>query len=256
MKVRGYWMMLVMVLFAVSCKTAKRLESSGTLDKSYSSRQLVRLHNQNEPKFKTLQARVKVEFKQGDDSQTHTVNLRMERDKTIWISATLGIVRLKITPDQVQFYNKLDQTYFDGDYTLISELLGTYLNFENIQQLLLGQALYPLENNYLNEIYDKSYLLQPKMQSALFEMFYLLNPGHFKLDSQQFAQPDEQRLLQIDYKDYQKVNREILPRMVEVIALDSNEETKISMEYRSVSLNEELRFPFRIPSGFQEIVVR
>ena len=249
-------MMLAMVLFAVSCKTAKRLESSGTLDKSYSSRQLVRLHNQNEPKFKTLQARLKVEFKQGDDSQSHTVNLRMERDKTIWISATLGIVRLKITPDQVQFYNKLDQTYFDGDYTLISELLGTYLNFENIQQLLLGQALYPLENNYLNEIYDKSYLLQPKMQSALFEMFYLLNPGHFKLDSQQFAQPDEQRLLQIDYKDYQKVNKEILPRMVEVIALDSNEETKISMEYRSVSLNEELRFPFRIPSGFQEIVVR
>jgi hypothetical protein len=27
------------------------------------------------------------------------------------------------------------------------------------------------------------------------------------------------------------------------------------MEYRSVSLNEDLRFPFKIPSGFKEISI-
>ena len=36
--------------------------------------------------FKTLQSRVKEEYTQGDYSQSHTINLRMEKDKTIWIS--------------------------------------------------------------------------------------------------------------------------------------------------------------------------
>ncbi|MBT8303257.1 MAG: DUF4292 domain-containing protein, partial [Bacteroidia bacterium] len=34
------------------------------------------------------------------------------------------------------------------------------------------------------------------------------------------------------------------------------DETIIDMEYRSVSLNEELRFPFRIPSGYDEIIIK
>ena len=63
-------------------------------------------------------------------------------------------------------------------------------------------------------------------------------------------------MLQIDYKNYQKVSKEIFPETVEVIALEVDQETKIYMEFKSITLNEELRFPFRIPSGFEEIVVR
>ena len=30
----------------------------------------------------------------------------------------------------------------------------------------------------------------------------------------------------------------------------------IDLEYKSVSLNEELRFPYKIPSGYDEIVLK
>ena len=38
--------------------------------------------------------------------------------------------KVKITPDRVQMYNKIDKTYFDGDFSLIKQLLGVDLIFQ------------------------------------------------------------------------------------------------------------------------------
>jgi hypothetical protein len=249
--------MVLMMFMVLGCKSSKQIASSGELNSKLTAKQLIKEHNKKEPKFKTLQARVKVDYLQGDKSQSHTINLRMEKDKTIWLSATLGIVRAKITPTKVSFYNKLDNTYFDGDFSLISDLLGTKLDFEKVQNILLGNAIYNLKDDSYNiDIHEGSYVLSPKSQNQLFEIFYLLNPTHFKMDSQQLAQPLEQRMLEIDYKDYQEVDKQIVPQNVKVIALERDFETIITMEFKSVSLNSSLNFPFRIPNGFQEIVIK
>ena len=251
---------LIVIVIAVlftGCKSVKSVSNSGVLDSKITSKELIRAHKKQDFKFKTLQSKVKVEYAQGNKSQSYSINLRMEKDKTIWLSATFGFVRAKITPKRVSFYNKLDNTYFDGDFSLISELLGTELNFENVQSLLLGQSLFDLnKRDFDAEIYDTSYVLKPQNQNTLFEIFYLLNPSHFLMDSQQLSQPLDRRMLQIDYNDYQEVEKHILPQNIKVIAVEDNEETIINMEFKSVSLNNDLRFPFRIPSGFEEIEVR
>ncbi|NNK88358.1 MAG: DUF4292 domain-containing protein [Flavobacteriaceae bacterium] len=248
---------LALALVVAGCKSGKRVAGEGNLSDRMSSSELIRKHQKKQVDFKTLQSKLRVEYVQGDKSQTHSVNLRMEKNKVIWMSAALGIVRAKITPEKVSYYNKLDNTYFDGDFMLISDFLGTELNFENIQNLLLGEALFNLEAQpYNNDIHEASYVLYPRDQNALYEIFFLLNPSHFKMDSQQLAQPLEQRMLQIDYANYQEVKRQILPENIRVIALEDDEETILKMEFRSVSLNNELRFPFRIPTGFEEIEIR
>ena len=248
---------LVFGLILYGCKSTKRISSSGDLNIGLSSKQIIKQHQKQGLKFKTLQSKVKVEYIQGEKSQTHTINLRIEKDKVIWISATLGIVRAKITPEKVSFYNKLDNTYFDGDFKLISNLLGTDLNYENVQNMLLGQALFNLEEqSYTADTSDKSYVLSPKDQNALYEIFFLLNPKHFKMDSQQLSQPLKRRILQIDYKNYQDVEKQAFPENMIIIAVENDEETIINMEFKSVTLNGDLRFPFRIPSGYDEIEIK
>ena len=109
-------LLILVVLVFSGCKTTKRIAASdGELNKKISSKELIKEHNKSAANFKTLQSRVKVEYIQGEMEQTHSINLRIEKDKTIWLSATLGIVRAKITPEKVSFYNKLDNTFFDGD---------------------------------------------------------------------------------------------------------------------------------------------
>ena len=255
-KLRHIALILLVGMAMLSCKSSKLVSGKGDLKENMSSDQIIKAHKKQAFKFKTMQSKVKVEYIQGDKSQSHSINLRMEKDKIIWLSATLGVVRAKITPEKVSYYNKLDNTYFDGDFALISDFLGTDLNFENVQNLLLGEALFNLDNQrFDSDIHESSYVLYPSDQDALYEIFLLLNPGHFKMDSQQLAQPLEQRMLQIDYTHYQEINRQILPENIRVIALEQDEETIVNMEFRSVSLNSELRFPFRIPSGFEEIQI-
>lgn len=248
---------ILMCALVFGCKSTKRISSSGELDASLTAKQIIKAHNKQKASFKTMQGRIKVEYTQGEYSQTHTITIRMQRDKTIWLNSSFSIVRAMITPDKVGYYNKLDNTYFDGDFSLISEFLGTELTFNNLQSLLLGESLFELnDKTYEADVFDISYVLSPKDQNALFEVFLLLNPTHFKMDSQQIAQPVERRMLQIDYKDYQVVEKQIFPQNIEIFAVEADVETVIKMDFKSISLNEELRFPFRIPSGFDPIEIK
>jgi len=245
------------MLLMVGCKSTKSISSSGELNERLTAKQIIKESNRSKANFKTLQSRVKIDYSRDGSSKGVGVNLRMEKGKVIWLNGPLSVARVKITPNKVSFYDKLNNQYFDGDFRLLSDLLGTELDFDKIQNLLIGEAIYDLnKGSYKASTHEHSYVIQPEEQLALFEIFFLLNPSHFKMDSQQISQINENRMLQVDYLKYQEVEKQKLPELVKIIALDSGDETIIDMEYRSISLNEDLRFPFRIPSGYDEIILK
>ena len=247
----------ILILFALSCGSNKSVIASGVASDKLSAKQVIKQHQKSDADFKTMQAKVKIELIQGDQEQGHSFSLRMEKDKVIWLSAPIGMARMMITPDKVRFYNKLDNEYFDGDYKLLSDVVGVELDFMKVQNILLGQAIYNLKDEpHEVSVNNNSYALQPKDQNALIELFYLINPSHFKMDSLQLYQQLKKRMLQIDYSTYQKVDKQILPQYIKIIAVEDTEELAITMEFKSVSLNDEVRFPFNIPSGYKEIVIK
>ena len=249
-------LVLILTVVAFGCKSTKSITSKGKLNANMTAKELIWENQTQKARFKTLQAKVKIEYTQDERSEGYTVNLRMEKDKIIWINSVLGLARVMITPDRVSFYDKINNQYFDGDYSLLSDLLGIDLDFKKVESLLLGEPIYNLEvDKYKLSTQENSYVLEPKKQQAVLELFFLLNPFHFKMDSQQLYQPLKRRILEIDYKSYQKVKKQILPENLKIIAVEDTDQVTIEMEYRSVSLNEDLRFPFKIPSGFKEISI-
>ena len=143
------WIVLVVVVS--SCKATK-VVSGGAVDDRLSAKSVIKAHYQNETNFKTLNGKVKIGYSDGEYSQNVSVSLRMEKDKAIWMSAPLGIVKAYITPDRVSFYNKLENEYFDGDFSYLSDLLGTEVDFSIVQNLLTGQAIVDLrEEKYTIE---------------------------------------------------------------------------------------------------------
>jgi|TARA_B110001469_G_scaffold61539_1_gene59026 hypothetical protein len=256
-QMKNFTYSIVLTLLFLGCKSTKIVQSSETLDSKMSVKQIVKNHNKLQSKFNTLQGRLKVEYIQGDRSETHTLTLRMENDKTIWVNAFLNMVRVKITPDRVRFYNKLDNTYFDGDYALISEFLGADLQFKNLQNLLLGEAIFNLKpKEFTKTTHPNSYMLTPKQPNALFDLLYLINPTYFKLDAQQLSQSLEKNVLKIQYRSYQKVDGLVLPENMAITATNTNEQTTLNLNIKSVSLDQPLRFPFNIPKGFKAIELK
>lgn len=246
--------LLFFLLLIVSCGSTKSLVSDGEANPKLSAKQLIKGHQKNDANFKTLQGRAKIGVTQGERSQGATFTLRMQKDKVIWLSAPLGLIRMMITPNKVQFYNKTDNSYFDGDYKLLSDFAGFELDFQKVQNILLGQAIYDLKAQpHQVDIQENSYVLSPKKQNPLLELFYLMNATHYKLNSLQMQQAVKQRFLQVDYKSYQNIERNIIPKLISVIAVEGTDQALIDMEIKSVNLNDEVRFPFKIPSGYKKI---
>ena len=69
---------MILGLFFLGCKSAKVMESKETLDPKMSVKQIVKKYDKSKSEFKTLQGRLKIEYTQGNRSETHTVTLRME----------------------------------------------------------------------------------------------------------------------------------------------------------------------------------
>lgn len=221
-----------------------------------STKNIIKNHYRNTLKFKTIRGKLKVRFSNGKKEESFTLSLRMKKDEAIWLSATLSLVKVYITPEKVSFYNKLDNTYFEGDFSLISKFLGAELDFEKVQNLLLGNALFDLKNERFNStIENKMYVLTPKRDLELFNRLFLLDAFHFKVKQQRLEQLAEKRLLTIDYPEYQEITGQAFPKNVEIKAKEANKTTTIQVEYRKITFNEKVRFPFKIPSGYKEIKI-
>ena len=243
------------LLLGFSCKSNK-ISSEGSLDANISAKAVIKTHYQRQLNFNTLSGRLKIEYSDGESSQGVSVSFRMKKDEAIWMSAPLGIVKAYITPERVSFYNKLQNEYFDGDFSYLSELLGTELDFDKLQNLLLGNALFDLrEEKYKVSIAQGNYELKLKKPMEPIKVLFQIEPRSFKMASQQLSQPLQKRLLDIKYKNYQKINKWILPKELFIVAIEGDKRNQIVIEYRNIEYNRTLRFPYNIPKGFNEIVL-
>jgi hypothetical protein len=215
-------------------------------------------HYASEVDFETLQGKLAIQYQDKDRSQSVSVNFRMKKDDTIWMSGQLlgiPLAKVLITPNSVQFYEKITRTYFDGDFRLLSDVLGTPLDYQKVQNLLLGQTIYDLRSErYKLTESSRGYQLEPIQENFLKKMF-LLDAGNFKAVAQQLGQPNENRSVTVTYPEYQKISGQIFPGQIKILANDGPDNTRIDLAFKSVDFNVPVSFPFSIPSGYDEIAV-
>lgn len=250
------YILFLSILFS-ACKTNKVVADSSV--SAMSSKKVISNHYENDFDKKTINARIKATYRDKDNFQSITIKLRLERDKAIWMSGTLigvPLAKIMITPNKVSFYEKLGKTYFEGDFKLLSDFLGTEVDFEAIQNLLVGQTILDLKDKKHSAIVDgNSYLVVPKNQEALFDILFWLNPINFKVNKQEVKQVGVQKKLTVVYENYQDIDGESFPKNINITAIDKTERTFLDLEYRSVEFDKELSFPFTIPLGYQEITL-
>lgn len=257
---RFFKCVFILLFIASSCKSNKTIVEMSNL-KSMSSRKIVRKHLENSFESKTLDSKIKLRYantkgKKRDKHQI-TLRLRMIKDSVIWMrgNKAITVFKAKITPNMFSFYSPISKEYFEGDYSMIEKLLGVNLSFEQLQDLLLGKSIFEMKGKrFSSDVIGNSYKLTPKVQEKLFDVFYKVNPNHFKLD-QLFLENEERDLtLQINYNRYDELKEDLVPTRVEIKATKGQDAfTSINMEYRSLKLNEPLKLPFRIPSGYKRI---
>ncbi|WP_111706990.1 DUF4292 domain-containing protein [Lutibacter citreus] len=248
--------LVLFVLIFTSCKSKKNVVDNTNVH-SISTKKIINNHYGSEFNQKTISAVLNARYKDNKTSVSFSIKLRLEKDKTIWMSATkfgFPVAKVKITPSRVSYYEKLQKTYFDGDFSLLSKFLGTELDYEKVQNILLGQAVLNLKKgNYNSKIDNNLYQISPKRANDLFGILFFMNPDNFKLNKQEIRNPKKEQLLTVSYSDYKDIKGEQFPENIRIKAIDQKKLTTINIEYRTVEFNDKLTFPFAIPNGYKEI---
>lgn len=140
-------LLFFIAILGYSCKTKKQavvttpIKEIDTKSPSY----LLEKMYQNETRFENISAKFSAELNTGGNNTAFKTTLRIRKDSAIWmsISPALGIevARVLITKDSVFFMNRINSTYFAGDFSYFSNLLNTEVDYELLEALLVGNPI-------------------------------------------------------------------------------------------------------------------
>jgi len=248
---------LIIAIALISCKSSKVTDTNTNL--GMSAKKVIKNHYNHAFDKETITAKLKVKYIGKSSLPGVTASLRVKKDETIWVSLSkfgFPVGKALITPNRVTYYEKINKTYFDGDFSLLSNWLGTELDFEKVQNLLLGQAILNLKDEkFLIDLQKDKYQLTPKKEYDLFSILFLINPDNFKINSQEISQKEENKTLIIDYNNYTRVDNEVFPKEILITASDAKNTSTIDVNYKSVMFNNPVSFPFKIPKHYKRILL-
>lgn len=246
-------------LFVSSCKSKKALITEGIATESIKATEIIKSHYNNKNDFKTLYIKASVRFEDPKNTNNVTAEVRIQHNEKILISIRfLGITMAKalITPSNVYYYEKINGTYFEGNYELLSQFLGTELDYTKVENLLIGEALDDLNNEkFIAIIVENLYKLNNVNTKEIDKTFYF-EADNFLVKKEEIIQVHKNRKVTVEYPNYQKVGNYMLPANIEINAEQDKGKTNISIKYNSINLNDELSFPYSVPDGYDRIFIK
>lgn len=255
-KILVFTFLLVLVS---SCKTTQSiLNSNAKATEEVKIAEIIKGHENNFNEFSTLNIKAEINYKDEKNSQSVSADIRIKKDEVIWINIKvfgLTVAKALIKPENVRYYEIINHTYFDGDFTLISDWLGTDLDFQKVQNLLLGKALDEMsKENFVLKIANNLYQINEKNPQDI-QKQYSFEAERFLLKNEIISQLSENRKLEISYLSHTAVENNFFPTEIQIKA-NQEKEVFIAIAYKKFELNKEAPFPFSIPNGYEKVEIK
>ncbi|WP_306567258.1 DUF4292 domain-containing protein [Flavobacterium lindanitolerans] len=245
-------------LMLLSCNAKKAVIAEGTANEMVASSKVIENHYKLKRNFSTAYIKASAKYKDDHMSQGVSAEIRIKKDEQILISVRfLGFTMAKalITPQEVKYYEKIGNKFFEGDYSTLSKWLGTELDFQKVQNMLIGEAMDDLtKGKYTTTIDESLYKLQDASNKNTEKAFYF-EGANYLIKKQEVTQSKEDRRLQILYPGHKEYPEMVLPSQIIIDAVQNGKKVNINIDYNSVSFNENLTFPYSVPDGYERIYI-
>lgn len=229
---------------------------------------------ENESNFETFSAKGLAEITANGKKNDIRINIRIRKDSAIWVSISAGVgleaARVLLTKDSVLFINRLDKTFFAGNYEFINELIHAQVDFDIVQALLTGNDFkwydyqdlkakvvnnqYQLESSSRRKL--KKYMNKSDSVSQVIYQSMWLNAESFKIERIKIKEiKNENKKINSEYSNFKEIEGQVVPYQYNIL-VSASEDILIDASLTKVNLNEPLSFPFNIPSKYTEIQIK
>lgn len=205
--------------------------------------------------FNFLQAKAKVQANVKDKDYSLNFNIRMQKDQRIWISVnaigSIEVARILILKDSVRIIDRINNQYLVKDFVFLSGMLNTNVDFNMIQNLMLGNApIFANAESLVLKQDEQYYQLSSKLAEVLTN--YSFRKEDAKLSAFSLEEDTElKRNIRVNYSDYRLVENNNFPFLINSIASSQKESLKLNVQYTKVEKLNSLEFPFNVPKRFE-----
>jgi hypothetical protein len=150
------------------------------------------------------------------------------------------------------FYEKLNKSYYDGSFQYVSDLFNFKFSLESVQNLFIGEPLTFKDSKLTQTLKNSEYELESFDRKRKVLKSYTFNPINFNLKKQSFSNNSGAKLSVVydNYKTLEKVN---VPQLITILATNKEKITRVVIKSKISRINQEVTFPFKIPSGYKKI---
>lgn len=261
---------LLIILIVASCSSRKKIyeEKPISKHKPVKDTRVFFSNITSLPSFNSVKINSKIEVHNGKFIPTLNATFYIEKDKKIWanISAFMGLfggARALVTPEGIRAYEKINKTYIDSDFTYLNQLLGVnFINFQALQELLIGKTFVPVNDNdfSLTQNMQGFTLTSDRPQRVNFEgktYTYHISLNYnkdYQLTSVHLKAPATQHQLDIFYKGWEQVGKDLFPKNVKII-IKTDKTEEILIENTNFALLQ-MDTPYSVPANYKKKAIR
>jgi len=261
---------LIIIMGAMSCKVKRSVLKQPL--KEYGFDYLYNKMNENQVNFNTLTSRFNIDYIENKSKTALKGQLRIKSDSAIWISFSpaLGIeaARVLLTNDSVKFINRLNKTYFTGEYKLLDSILNTTIEYSILQSMLMGNDLTQYDVHKFKASIDgglyritikerrkvKKFIKKREIETKVLVQNIWLDPETFrirKIDIKELG--DDSKKILVTYDEYINSGDQLFPKKLS-IEIDGVKKVIINVDFLKIQLDADQKYPFRIPSKYDLLI--
>tara|TARA_B110000483_G_scaffold42641_1_gene53056 strand:+ start:39029 stop:39775 length:747 start_codon:yes stop_codon:yes gene_type:complete len=236
----------LLLVFVLACKSTSEISSSA--GKKMSAKQLSKQMLAANYEFDFLQAKARIKFDDGAINQSFTANIRIENNSTIWISLTgpFGIegARVLMTEDRIQIIDRLNNKYYDEEYTFIDQYLSFQTSLLFLQKLIVGNIFQDELSKYKVLLDHENYVINNDYNDL--DAKYTISPN-FKYRRVEMDEKFGSRNIEMDFNEYKFIDKQLFAMLRNIHFSENGKDVFIEMNFSKVKKENALEFPFNVP---------
>ncbi len=245
---------LIIVAFSViSCKKTPVLSQDQTAT--------IKTSIQFQPSyidFIYMTTKTKLEYSDGNSADQYALSLRVKKDSVIWASvgkAGVEGVRGLLRPDSLFVIDKMKNDSYSYDLNYLQTIIQSNLSYSNIQNLLVGDLLFPYEVQDDVIKNETHYILTQKKGNFRIESFVRFD--NMKVERANIIDSISMSKTTVTYSLFIVADSILVPS---VCALDieykkegKKMQTQLILSHSKVEFTTKpLNFPFTVPKKYNE----
>ena len=206
------YLLFIALFFVQSCKSKKNVgaklptDIAKAVEIKKDNSAFFNNIKQQESNYNYISCLGECEYNDGKNTYNFDIQIEMEKGQFIFFRATylLGIevAKMYITPTQIQILNHIEKTNTLASYDYLKKFSSAALQFENIENMFLGNALFAQNPNItLLDSNATQYILKTMLDGASQQCYYGINKIA-KLEVNQLEDTFKNQNLSINYIEY------------------------------------------------------